>query len=758
MNQPLAEILRPQSIESYVGQSHLMGQGGILRIAIENNNLHSMILWGPPGVGKTTLALLMAKQTGSDFYMLSAISSGVKDIRAIFDQVENAEKKAILFIDEIHRFSKSQQDSLLGAVEKGLVTLIGATTENPSFEVISPLLSRCQVYVLKSLEKSDLEKILNTAKEYLEEKLQTTIIVDEEEALFRISGGDARKLINAVELVAVSLKPVDNEIHITNENVQRIIQKNLAIYDKSGENHYDIISAFIKSIRGSDPNAAVYWMARMLIAGEDPLFIARRMIILASEDIGNANPNALLLANNCFQAVHQIGMPEARIILSQTAIYLASSPKSNASYMAIEEAYSWVHKTGDLPVPLHIRNAPTKLMKELGYSKDYRYAHSFENNFVDQEFLPQSISGKKFYDPQDNPRENELRRYLKNCWKEKYKYIILILLCLAPLRFLFSQDIHYSQFYASPLDMNPAYTGVFDGFCRAGLSFRTQWMSVSEPFNTYSFDYDMPAYKNNKRNELIGIGLNFTGDQAGDSKYRSLQANVSVSYVKGFGRDNKFKLGIGVYGGVAQWSLNYADLYFNEQYQNGRFDSNNPSYEAFGREAFVYFDCGAGLFANFAPDQNNLFTLGFSLSHLNQARQSTYSTDLVMKMKPLAFFSAKIAMGENMSLAPAVLANFQGKNMEFVLGTNIVYHIKNQNESEKVSFGIGLFFRVKDALIPSAFVEWNRIRLGFSYDANISSLIKASHGRGGFELNLSYIYKRVKMSRIGRETCPFNIM
>lgn len=392
--QPLAELLRPKTLDSYVGQKHLIGEGSVLRIAIQNKQLHSMILWGPPGVGKTTLALLIAELIDAQFFMLSAISSGVKDIRNVIDQAEKTNQLSILFIDEIHRFSKSQQDSLLGAVERGVVTLIGATTENPSFEVISPLLSRCQVYVLNSLEVEDLEQIFNTCISYLEKELQFKIHVEESEALYRISGGDARKLINAIELVVRYVKPIEGFLTVNNEIVTKCIQKNLVIYDKAGENHYDIISAFIKSMRGSDPNAAVYWMARMLSGGEDPLFIARRMIILASEDIGNANPNALLLANNCFQAVHHIGMPEARIILSQTAIYLAASPKSNASYTAIDEAIEWVRKTGDLPVPLYLRNAPTTLMKELEYGKEYKYAHSFDKNFTDQEYLPESISGK----------------------------------------------------------------------------------------------------------------------------------------------------------------------------------------------------------------------------------------------------------------------------------------------------------------------------------------------------------------------------
>ena len=355
-----------------------MGKGAVLRNAIENNNIQSMIFWGPPGVGKTTLALLIAELTQSDFHMLSAISSGVKDIREVIDKAKKSPHRSLLFIDEIHRFSKSQQDSLLGAVEQGVVTLIGATTENPSFEVISPLLSRCQVYVLKPLSRENLETILHTAVTYLEEHLQCKIKVEDTEALLRISGGDARKLINAIELVTWMTRPIDGVITITHEQVVHVIQQNLAMYDKKGEQHYDIISAFIKSMRGSDPNAAVYWMARMLVAGEDPLFIARRMVILASEDIGNANPNALLLANNCFQAVNVIGMPEARIPLSQTAIYLACSPKSNAAIIAIDNAYAAVKQTGDLPVPLHIRNAPTNLMKELGYHKGYQYAHDFE--------------------------------------------------------------------------------------------------------------------------------------------------------------------------------------------------------------------------------------------------------------------------------------------------------------------------------------------------------------------------------------------
>jgi putative ATPase len=418
---PLAETLRPQNLSQYIGQQHLVGEGAILRNAIENDALHSMILWGPPGVGKTTLALLIAQLVNAQFYLLSAINSGVKDIREIIDKAKSSDEKSILFIDEIHRFSKSQQDSMLNAVEQGIVTLIGATTENPSFEVISPLLSRCQVYVLKDLSIGELQRILDNAKNYYEEQLMIAIEITETEALFRVSGGDARKLLNAIELAVQFTKPEEGKMVINNDIVMKCIQRNLALYDKKGENHYDIISAFIKSMRGSDPNAAVYWLARMIEGGEDPLFIARRMIILASEDIGNANPNALLLANNCFQAVHQIGMPEARIILSQTAIYLASSPKSNASFLAIDEALAFVRKTGDLPVPLQIRNAPTQLMKDLDYAKGYQYAHSYENNFANLEFLPESICGKKFYEPQSNAREIEIRKYLQKCWS-KYRY------------------------------------------------------------------------------------------------------------------------------------------------------------------------------------------------------------------------------------------------------------------------------------------------------------------------------------------------
>jgi putative ATPase len=418
---PLAELLRPSVLEDYIGQQHLVGKKAILRNAIESGNIPSMILWGPPGVGKTTLAHIISKYLNKDFFTLSAISSGVKDVREVIDKASKSEKNAILFIDEIHRFNKSQQDSLLGAVEKGIITLIGATTENPSFEVISPLLSRCQVYILKNLEKEDLLSLLEKACKYLEAKLKKEIEIKETEALLRISGGDARRLLNAFELV-VTMQSTNAKVQINNQLVLDTVQQNLALYDKGGEMHYDVISAFIKSIRGSDPNAAVYWLARMIAGGEDLKFIARRMLILASEDIGNANPNALLLANTCFEAVNKIGYPESRIILSQTAIYLATSAKSNASYSAIDEALAFVGKTGDLPVPLHIRNAPTKLMKDIGYGKDYKYAHSFENNFVDLEFLPDNIKGKKFYEPQNNAKENEIRNRLKLLWKNKYNY------------------------------------------------------------------------------------------------------------------------------------------------------------------------------------------------------------------------------------------------------------------------------------------------------------------------------------------------
>ena len=419
---PLAEELRPINIDDYIGQEHLIGKGSVLRRSIEAGTIPSMILWGPPGVGKTTIANIIANSLNLNFYTLSAVSSGVKDVRRVIDSAFAQGGNAILFIDEIHRFSKSQQDSLLGAVEKGVVTLIGATTENPSFEVISPLLSRCQVYILKPLKLNHLQIMLEKAKTVLERRYNIKIRLTESEALFRISGGDGRKLYNAIELfVSQEVTTGKQVIEVLNDHVLKTIQENLVMYDKQGEMHYDIISAFIKSLRGSDPNAAVYWLARMVEAGEDPKFIARRMLILASEDIGNANPNALLLANNCFDAVSKIGWPESRIILSQTAIYLATSPKSNAAYMAIKDAQSLVKRTGNLPVPLHLRNAPTKLMKQQGYGKDYKYAHGYEGNFTDLEFLPEKIKSTKLFDPGNNPRENEMRNRLKVMWK-KYGY------------------------------------------------------------------------------------------------------------------------------------------------------------------------------------------------------------------------------------------------------------------------------------------------------------------------------------------------
>lgn len=418
MNKPLAEVLRPESLNEYIGQSHLVGEGAILRSAIEKGDIPSMILWGPPGVGKTTLANIIANTLSAPFYQLSAINSGVKEVREVIEKAKQSDN-AILFVDEIHRFSKNQQDSLLGAVEQGIVRLIGATTENPSFEVISPLLSRCQVYVLKSLEKEDLLKIIEKATGYYKQTFGRNIIVKEAEALLRISGGDARKLMNAIELVVAQFK---GDCIIDNEVVCSIIQQNLSMYDKKGENHYDIISAFIKSIRGSDPNAAVYWLARMIASGEDPLFIARRMLILASEDIGNANPNALLLANACFDAVNKIGYPECRIILSQTAVYLATSPKSNSTYLAINKALELVEQTGDLPVPLQIRNAPTSLMKQMGYGRDYLYSHDFAGHFVQQQFMPDALQTVELYSPCDNERENKTREHLRAMWQGVYKY------------------------------------------------------------------------------------------------------------------------------------------------------------------------------------------------------------------------------------------------------------------------------------------------------------------------------------------------
>lgn len=425
---PLAERMRPVDLDHYIGQDHLIGEGAALRRSILANIIPSIIFWGPPGVGKTTLAGIIARQLKRPFYNLSAVSSGVKDVREIIEkaaryatELKEIPGSPILFIDEIHRFSKSQQDSLLAAVEKGLVTLIGATTENPSFEVISPLLSRCQVYVLKELSREDLVRILNQAIQSDPLLKTRNIQLKETESLIRLSGGDARKLLNLFELVVNSFSLIEEAV-ITNSLVQEIAQEKTALYDKGGEQHYDIISAFIKSMRGSDPNAAVYWLARMVRGGEDPLFIARRMLILASEDIGNANPTALVIANACFEACQRIGFPESRIILSQTAIYLAGSPKSNASYMAIEDALALVDKTGDLPVPLNIRNAPTRLMKELGYGKGYNYDHSKDGNFAGQEFLPQEIKGSKLYDPGQNPKESELRQFLSQRWKQKYGY------------------------------------------------------------------------------------------------------------------------------------------------------------------------------------------------------------------------------------------------------------------------------------------------------------------------------------------------
>ena len=417
---PLAERIRPKSLDELVGQEHLTGKNSILRKAIEKGKVPSMIFWGPPGTGKTTLASIIAQSLSLPYFTLSAISSGVKEVRDAISQAQTM-KGAILFIDEIHRFNKGQQDALLGAVEKGIITLIGATTENPSFEVNSALLSRCQVYVLKALEEKDLLQLLEIALEKDDHLKKKNISLKETEALLNISGGDARKLLNLLELVADNLEQ-EGFVEITDEAVMKIAQKRIALYDKSGEQHYDIISAFIKSMRGSDPNGAIYWLARMIEGGEDVKFIARRMVIFASEDIGNANPTAIVLANSCFEAVNKIGYPESRIILAQCATYLASSHKSNASYMAIEEAIDQVRKQGDLPVPLHVRNAPTSLMKKMGYGKDYQYAHSFERNFVEQEFLPDSLKGTKFYDPGKNPREEELRKFLRSLWKDKYNY------------------------------------------------------------------------------------------------------------------------------------------------------------------------------------------------------------------------------------------------------------------------------------------------------------------------------------------------
>ncbi len=422
MSQPLAERLRPRNLEEYIGQKHLVGEGAILRKMIESGRVPSFLLWGPPGVGKTTLAQIIANTLDTPFYTLSAINSGVKDVREVIELAKKNQffntKSPILFIDEIHRFSKSQQDSLLGAVETGVITLIGATTENPSFEVIRPLLSRCQVYVLQSLGKEDLEELAHRALTQDIILKDRDIELKETDAILRFSGGDARKLLNILDLVISS--EVNDKITITDKLVTERLQENPAAYDKGGEMHYDIISAFIKSIRGSDPDAAIYWLARMVAGGEDPKFIARRLVISAAEDIGLANPNALLLANACFETLHKIGWPEGRIVLAETTIYLATSPKSNSAYMSIDEAIALVNETGNLPVPLHLRNAPTKLMKELNYGKEYKYAHSFENNFVQQDYVPKEIKGRQFWKPQQNASESKIVEWLKKLWKDRY--------------------------------------------------------------------------------------------------------------------------------------------------------------------------------------------------------------------------------------------------------------------------------------------------------------------------------------------------
>ncbi|TRZ75907.1 MAG: replication-associated recombination protein A [Chitinophagaceae bacterium] len=421
---PLAERLRPTTLSDLVGQEHLSGEHSVLQKSIANGKVPSMILWGPPGVGKTTLANIIATHLNIAYYQLSAISSDVKDLREVIEEAKS-KQGAILFIDEIHRFNKGQQDALLGAVEKGIITLIGATTENPSFEVNSALLSRCQVFILKALDEKALQKLVQQAIEKDELFKKHPIQIKETEALFQLSGGDGRKLLNLLELSVEALFSIEKnagDLILTNDWVMEVAQTNIALYDKNGEQHYDIISAFIKSMRGSDPNGAVYWLSRMIAGGEDVKFIARRMLIFASEDVGNANPNALLLANNCFDAVNKIGYPESRIILSQCAIYLASSPKSNASYEAISAGLALVDKTGNLPVPLHLRNAPTKLMKDLSYGKDYTYSHLGENNFLEQEYLPDAIKGTSFYQPQLNAREQEIKKFLQERWKGKYGY------------------------------------------------------------------------------------------------------------------------------------------------------------------------------------------------------------------------------------------------------------------------------------------------------------------------------------------------
>lgn len=422
-NTPLAERLRPKTLDEVLGQEHLTGEKGTIRKMLENDTLNSLILWGPPGTGKTTLAEIISEKSGRKFFKLSAVSSGVKDVRDVIEDAKKQNlfsgKSPILFIDEIHRFNKSQQDSLLHAVEKGWVVLIGATTENPSFEVVSALLSRSQVYILKALSHEKLEELIDIASERFNKDEGTDFTIKEKEAFIQYSGGDGRKLINSVELVLNQFKNSDNK-EISNDDVMSVLQETMALYDKNGEQHYDIISAFIKSMRGGDPNGAVYWLARMIAGGEDIKFIARRMLILASEDIGLANPNALVIANNCFQAINVIGNPESRILLSETAIYLAVSPKSNSAYMAINDALAFVKKTGNLPVPLHLRNAPTKLMKDLDYGKEYKYAHSFEGNFVNQDFLPEEIKDAKFYEPGSNATEKKIFEELKKKWNNKY--------------------------------------------------------------------------------------------------------------------------------------------------------------------------------------------------------------------------------------------------------------------------------------------------------------------------------------------------
>ncbi|MBO5849789.1 MAG: replication-associated recombination protein A [Paludibacteraceae bacterium] len=420
---PLAERIRPRKIDEYIGQTHLVGEGAILRQMIDSGKVSSFILWGPPGVGKTTLAQIISEQLDRPFYTLSAVTSGVKDVREVIEKAKKThffnDKIPILFIDEIHRFSKSQQDSLLGAIEKGIFILIGATTENPSFEIITPLLSRCQVFVLKSLEKDNLRQLLNRALTYDSELKNRKITIKEENALFRYSGGDARKLLNIIEIVVNSIP--NGDIEITDKIIEAKLQQNFSDYDKNGELHYDIISAFIKSIRGSDPDAAIYWLARMIAGGEDPKFIARRLIISAAEDIGLANPNALLLANSCFDALQKIGWPEGRIILAETTIYLAASQKSNSAYLAIDKALEFVNKTGNIPVPLSLRNAPTYLMKELGYGEDYKYSHDYKNHFTKQDFLPKEIKDARFWEIQGSPQEKKMGEWINFLWKDRYK-------------------------------------------------------------------------------------------------------------------------------------------------------------------------------------------------------------------------------------------------------------------------------------------------------------------------------------------------